>query len=75
MGLASRVGSYEHIQSAESDTWTITHNLNTDTPVVDCWVLDGGLNTKIMPETVVATSVNVVTVTFSIAYAGRALVV
>jgi hypothetical protein len=75
MGLVSRAGSYEHVQSTASDTWAITHNLNTDTPVVDCWVLDGGLNTKIIPESVVATSVNVVTITFSAEYTGRALVV
>jgi len=67
--------AFEHTQAVASTTWTITHSLGTKTPVVDCWVDILGTDTKIMPDTVTATSTTVVTITFSTAYAGRALVV
>lgn len=74
MALESFI-AFEHTQAAASTTWTITHSLGTLTPVVDCWVDIAGTDTKIMPDTVTATSTTVVTITFSTAYAGRALVV
>ena len=61
---------YRHDQTSSSTTWTITHNLNTSAPVVDCWV--GG--DKIMPLTVTATDANTVTITFSTAQTGVAYV-
>lgn len=66
--------AFEHTQASASTTWIITHGLGTTTPVVDCWIDDAGSDTKIMPDTVTATSSTVVTITFSTAYAGRALV-
>ena len=74
MGVEKLIGTYRHDQSSPSTTWTITHNLGTSTPVVDCWVDVAGTMTKIMPLSVEATSNAVVTITFSSAYAGRALV-
>lgn len=74
MSLSTITGHF-HDQTVASTTWTITHNLGTDAPVVDCWVDIAGTITKIMPLTVVATSSAVVTITFSTAFAGTAQVV
>jgi len=65
---------YIHTQSVASTTWTITHGLATQTPVVDCWVDVSGTDTLIIPVDVVATSSSVVTITFSTPRAGRAMV-
>lgn len=62
-------------QETPSDTWVISHNLNTNAPVVDCWVNDDGNLRKIFPLSVSVTSSNTVTVTFSTPYAGKAYVI
>lgn len=59
-------------QATPATTWTITHGLGLDSPIIDCWVDVGGNMTKIMPLSVVVTSDSVVTVTFSSAWAGKA---
>jgi hypothetical protein len=71
------MSGYNHIQGSANTTWTITHNLNNSNPVVDFWVEDGSPleTTKILPLSVVATSANVITATFSTARAGKAVVV
>lgn len=66
---------FEHVQTTPSTVWTITHKLNTETPIVDCWCIENGEKVKILPQSVVATSPSVVTVTFSIPRAGWAFVV
>lgn len=65
---------HRHSQTSASTTWTITHNLGTNAPVVDCWVDVGGTITKILPTSVVATSTEIVTITFSTAQSGVAYV-
>lgn len=55
-------------------TWVVKHNLNTSAPVVDCFS-DGSPDEKIMPASVVATDANTVTITWSVARAGRVYVV
>jgi len=67
--------SFRFEQTAANTTWTITHNLNSNAPVIDVWVDVSGDMTKILPLTVTATSVNVITLTFSTAYAGIAKLV
>lgn len=74
MSIETRNGAYEFVQASPSTSWVITHKLGITTPVVDCWVDINGTMTKILPQTVTATSNSVVTITFSVAYAGRALV-
>lgn len=69
MGLSTFKGAYREDVSS-SATWVITHNLNTETPVVDVWV--GG--DRQLPLTVIATSVNIVTITFTAATAGKVIV-
>lgn len=73
MGLSTFKGSYQETVSS-SATWVITHNLDTDTPCVDCWYDDSGTWKKILPLSVVATSSNVVTITFTAATAGKVIV-
>jgi len=71
------LGAYDHNQSSASATWTITHSLNTQDVAVDAFI-DAGSPLqleKAIPLTQVATSVNVVTLTWSAAQSGRARVV
>jgi len=68
------VRTHRHTESVASTSWVITHNLNTITPLVDVWVDIAGTTTKILPQTVAATSASVVTLTFSTAYAGEAVI-
>lgn len=65
---------HRHTQGSTNTTWTITHNLNTDAPCVDVWVDISGTDTKIIPDTVTATSANVVTLTFTTTRSGIAIV-
>lgn len=34
---------HEHTQTDPASSWTIIHNLNLTNPVVDVWVLEGGI--------------------------------
>jgi len=70
----SELTVFRHTQGSANTTWTITHNLNTEAPCVDVWVDDGGTNTKIIPDTVTATSADVVTLTFTTSRSGIAIV-
>ena len=70
--------TYEHNQASTSTIWTVTHNLNAaNSLAVDCWIdPSNGTNydTKIIPLSVVPTSATVLTITFSTALKGRAMV-
>lgn len=65
---------YTHEQATAATTWTITHNLGLDYPVVDCFVDNGGPLEKTIPYSMVITSPTVVTITWTSARAGMALV-
>ena len=67
--------SYRHTQASASTSWVIAHNLGTSAPVVDVWVDEGGDTVKIMPLSVDVDSANQVTLTFSTAKSGEAIVV
>lgn len=54
-----------------SSSWVVTHNLNTATPLVQCYDNTGQL---IEPATIVATNVNVVTITWDTPQAGKVVV-
>lgn len=69
------LGGYDHDQASASTSWTVTHGLNTQDVAVDCIIDNGGNLEKAIPLTQVATSVNVVTVTWSAAQSGKARVV
>jgi len=66
---------YRHTQGTASTTWTIAHNFNNAAvPLVSCYVLDGGVDTQILPASVKVTNANTVTVTFTAATAGKAVI-
>lgn len=62
---------FVHTQTPASASWTVTHNLNTLNVIVQ--IFDSS-NNVILPDTIVATSANVVTVTFNTAVEGKAVV-
>lgn len=70
----STINFHRHVQSVASDTWTITHNIGTDAPIVDVWIDVAGTITKVLPLSVTVTNTKVVTITFSSAQAGEACV-
>jgi len=67
--------TYDHNQSASSASWVISHSLNTDAVAVDVFIDSGGNLVKIIPQDVVATDINTITVTFSSAQTGKARIV
>ena len=71
------MGEYNHTQGSSSATWTITHNLNSDSVNIDV-MIDDGPNTPDVDKIIVAVSKvtdNQLTVTFSGAHTGFARVV
>lgn len=61
---------FNHEQLTESESWVITHNLNTLNPIIT--VYDDN-NKVIIPEDITGTSINIVTVTFSLPIKGYAV--
>lgn len=66
--------TYQFTQDTPATTWTIDHNLNLTAPIVDCWILDNGVYTRLVPLEIVSVGTQQVQVTFSAPRAGRALV-
>ena len=62
---------FQFIQTTGSSTWTINHNLNTYTPLVD--VYDSTYN-QLIPASVSSISANTTQITFSTAQAGYAII-
>ena len=69
--LTNEVDSFVHTQASGSDTWTIAHNLNTGTPVVQVYDANGE---SVIPNTVTPTTNNQVVITFGSSTIGRAIV-
>jgi hypothetical protein len=71
-------GPFRHTQSTAVTTWTITHNLGLVTPFIctfDIFVdIGGGVYKPMLPSDVTFTSANAMTVSFSTAHTGFALV-
>ena len=63
---------YEH--TAPSTIWEVEHNLNTLTPLVECWVNTDGVQFKIFPLSVKPKDKNTIQITFTRPYAGRAVI-
>jgi hypothetical protein len=63
-------GGKIHTQSSAASTWTVTHNLGVQYPNVT--VYDNN-NNVIIPQTIVATDANTLTLTFGSAVAGYAV--
>ena len=66
---ALTVTGYNHIQSSSATTWTVTHNLNNQFPIVQVY---NASNVMMVPEVIQGTDVNTTTIQFSFAMAGYA---
>lgn len=73
MGLEILTDVVRFTQSTPSASWVITHNLGTQSPVIDCWVDNAGNKEKILPATTEGTTVNICTITFSSPIVGEAV--
>jgi len=69
------MAEFNHSQTGASASWAISHNLNSDTVVVDVFIDNGGNLEKILPANVEHTDDNTLTVTFSSAQTGKARIV
>jgi hypothetical protein len=69
-----KIGGYHHTQEDEETTWNIEHMLNTDSPVVDCWIMHESELRRFMPLSVNVLDANSVSLTFSSPMAGEAIV-
>ena len=69
--LTNEISAFTHVQSSSSASWTITHNLNATSPLVQ--VYDASYK-MIIPDEVEVVSNNAVTITFGTAITGRAVV-
>lgn len=69
--LTNEVNTYTFQQSGASDTWTITHNLATSTPLVQCY---DASQVMMLPDTVTIVDANNLTVSFGSAVTGMAVV-
>jgi hypothetical protein len=73
LGFPTQIPACHAETFTAATTWTITHNLNSSDPIV--MVYDASSpRLQIFPDDVAITSANVVTVTFNVAQAGRAVV-
>jgi hypothetical protein len=63
--------THVHDEAFTSSTWTITHNLNTGSPLVQVYDNTGNM---LIPEAITPTNNNVLVITFGTAMKGRAIV-
>lgn len=66
--------TYNHVQTSASDTWVVQHNLACPVTTSDTFIDISGSMVKILPESVVHTDNNTLTITFSTARTGVARV-
>lgn len=57
--------AYDHDQTVASASWTVQHNLNTLDTVNDIFINDNGNLSKMIPQNVIATDLNSITVDFT----------
>lgn len=69
--FANRTNSYVHVQGLPNTTWTINHQLHT----TDVWVQVKDSNGRIVNATVTATNEDTVTINFTAAITGTAVIV
>jgi hypothetical protein len=67
--------TYNHHQAVSSSTWVVVHNFGTAAVVTDAFIITGGGQEKILPDTVVMTDPNTLTVTFTSNHTGSVRVV
>ena len=69
------MSEYNHIQTIPSSTWTIGHNLDVVDTINDVMVDTGAGLEKVLPNDVVHTNDNTLTITFTGNKTGRARIV
>lgn len=70
--LTSELNTFIHVENSPSAVWTITHNLNLGTPLVQ--VYDQASSTMVIPNAIDVIDSNKVRITFGTAIAGRVIV-
>ncbi len=68
------MNEYTHIQDTESQTWSITHNLNTENIEVVCQVQTDDILTKVIPLAIALPTTLAVTIHFVTPYSGTAVI-
>jgi len=64
----------KHTQATASKIWTVTHNLDTTAPVVECWVDVEDTVTKIIPSEIKVISKDKLRIAFLRPYQGAVFV-
>ena len=71
--LTNEISTYTHTQVSSSASWSIAHNLETNTPIVQAYDVSTGK--QVIADEMTVVDSNNVTVSFGSAIAGRATVV
>ena len=66
---------YVHEQTSAAATWSVKHDLENLWPIVNVYEIDGGTSSQVIPESIVAVSLNELTITFQTNVTGVATVV
>ena len=74
MGIFAFNGQVYNETFTALTTWTVTHNLGTSTPCVNCYTDPGGGFVQTVPADITVVNENEFTVTWSVATAGRVVV-
>ena len=73
-----RATLYNHTQATPSTTWTVNHNLSgngsSGIPIVDVVVDKDGTKTKMIPLEVTIVDKDNITISFSVAQSGSAMI-
>ena len=69
--LTNKIDTYVHTEAVAATTWTVTHDLNTTIPLLQVYNAAGEM---LIPDSVTPLNNNEMTVTFSTAIAGTAVV-
>lgn len=64
--------SFNFTQSTAAMIWEVAHNLNTTSPIVDCYILVDGSYNKIIPNEVVVIDANNIEIQWTEARSGKA---
>ena len=74
MAFVNKKDAVTHTQSVASTTWVFDHNLGTNVPAVMVWVDMGSELVAMVPQSIVVTGPNTITVTFSSPQTGTLVV-
>lgn len=69
--LTNKIDTYVHTEAVAASSWTVTHNLNTTIPLLQVYNAAGEM---LIPDSVTPLSNNEMTITFSAAMDGTAIV-